>query len=92
MGEQEWYFFSPRERRYPNGIRPKRSTEDGYWKVSGSDKKIYSKGSIIGRWNTLVFYKGKAPNGKRTNWIMREYRVEGPSREKTSARDMTVSN
>ncbi|XP_054797608.1 NAC transcription factor 29-like [Prosopis cineraria] len=90
--EKEWYFFSPRERKYPNGVRPKRSTKDGYWKVSGSDRLIYSKGMIVGKWNTLVYYRGKAPTGTKTNWIMREYKLAQHSHKRTGAFDMMLEN
>ncbi|RDX88633.1 NAC domain-containing protein 2 [Mucuna pruriens] len=73
-GEKEWYFFTPRERKYPNGSRPNRSAGTGYWKATGADKPV-GKPKPVGIKKALVFYSGKAPKGEKTNWIMHEYRL-----------------
>ncbi|KAE9585213.1 hypothetical protein Lal_00018321 [Lupinus albus] len=75
FGEKEWYFFSPRDRKYPNGCRPNRVAGSGYWKATGTDKMISSEGRKVGIKKALVFYVGKAPKGTKTNWIMHEYRL-----------------
>lgn len=75
--EQERYFFSTREAKYPNGNRSNRATGSGYWKATGIDKQIAtSRGNhVVGMKKTLVFYRGKPPHGSRTDWIMHEYRL-----------------
>ncbi|GAV86163.1 NAM domain-containing protein [Cephalotus follicularis] len=85
--EKEWYFFSPRDRKYPNGARPNRAAASGYWKATGTDKVIVASpagaaGSAggglqenIGVKKALVFYSGRPPKGVKTNWIMHEYRL-----------------
>ncbi|CAN4102861.1 unnamed protein product [Withania somnifera] len=75
FGEKEWYFFSPRDRKYPNGSRPNRVAGSGYWKATGTDKPIITEGRKVGIKKALVFYIGKAPKGNKTNWIMHEYRL-----------------
>lgn len=76
IGEKEWFFYVPRDRKYRNGDRPNRVTTSGYWKATGADRMIRAEGSRpIGLKKTLVFYYGKAPKGVRTCWIMNEYRL-----------------
>lgn len=78
IGEREWYFFVPRDRKHGNGGRPNRTTETGFWKATGSDRKILSLSDpkkIIGLRKTLVFYMGRAPRGSKTDWVMNEYRL-----------------
>ncbi|XP_065881235.1 NAC domain-containing protein 2-like [Euphorbia lathyris] len=87
-GEKEWYFFSPRDRKYPNGSRPNRAAGSGYWKATGADKPI-GQPKPVGIKKALVFYAGKAPRGEKTNWIMHEYRladVDRSIRKKNSLR------
>ncbi|KAJ6414293.1 hypothetical protein OIU84_006999 [Salix udensis] len=79
MGEREWYFFSLRDRKYPTGLRTNRATGAGYWKATGKDREVYSasSGAMLGLKKTLVFYKGRAPRGEKTKWVMHEYRLDG---------------
>ncbi|KAF9682224.1 hypothetical protein SADUNF_Sadunf05G0086400 [Salix dunnii] len=74
--QNEWYFFSHKDKKYPTGTRTNRATMAGFWKATGRDKAVYDKIKLIGMRKTLVFYKGRAPNGQKTDWIMHEYRLE----------------
>ncbi|CAK9183760.1 unnamed protein product [Ilex paraguariensis] len=76
-GEKEWYFYCPRDRKYRNSARPNRVTGAGFWKATGTDRPIYSVESskCIGLKKSLVFYKGRAAKGIKTDWMMHEFRL-----------------
>ncbi|KAL5216070.1 hypothetical protein ABZP36_007471 [Zizania latifolia] len=74
--QNEWYFFSHKDKKYPTGTRTNRATTAGFWKATGRDKPIYVKNCLVGMRKTLVFYRGRAPNGQKLDWIMHEYRLE----------------
>ncbi|KAG8366343.1 hypothetical protein BUALT_Bualt17G0070000 [Buddleja alternifolia] len=80
-GEKEWYFYCPRDRKYRNSARPNRVTGAGFWKATGTDRPIYSsEGSkCIGLKKSLVFYKGRAAKGTKTDWMMHEFRLPSVS-------------
>ncbi|KAM7528958.1 hypothetical protein LguiB_032368 [Lonicera macranthoides] len=93
LGEKEWFFFTPRDRKYKNGIRPNRAAGNGYWKATGTDKIIRYNGNVVGCRKALVFYEGKPPKGDKTNWIMHEYRISDPPvHTRRNANDMRLDD
>ncbi|OMO55592.1 No apical meristem (NAM) protein [Corchorus olitorius] len=95
--ETEWYFFTSREKKYPNGKRPNRAAaqKTGYWKPTGVDTPIRNgSGHLVGQKKTLDYYQGSHPTGKKTNWKMHEYKlIDDPSRAIVRVKgDMTLDD
>ncbi|KAG2300605.1 hypothetical protein Bca52824_037077 [Brassica carinata] len=65
--DQEWFFFCALEKKHNSHTVINRATKTGYWKKTG----------LISVVKSLVFYKGRAPKGNRTNWIIHEYHLVG---------------
>ncbi|XP_027343654.1 transcription factor JUNGBRUNNEN 1-like [Abrus precatorius] len=78
FGDKEWYFFCIRGRKYRNSVRPNRVTRSGFWKATGIDKSIYcvkEPHECIGLKKSLVYYRGSAGKGTKTDWMMHEFRL-----------------
>nr|AOC59212.1 NAC transcription factor 32 [Haloxylon ammodendron] len=80
----EWYFFSALDRKYGNGSKTNRATNEGYWKTTGKDRPVYHNSKVVGMKKTLVYHRGRAPRGLRTNWVMHEYKLSDEVIEKAS--------
>ncbi|KAI3439223.1 uncharacterized protein J3R85_004939 [Psidium guajava] len=77
FNSKELFLYCCVKRKYLNSKRPDRTTVAGYWKVTGKKRRIMSEDTNehIGIKKTLVFYTGRVPKGKRTNWVMHEYHL-----------------
>ncbi|CAH2075737.1 unnamed protein product [Thlaspi arvense] len=73
---EQWFFFIPRQERELRGGRPNRLTTSGYWKAAGSPSYVYaSDNRAIGVKRSMVFYLGRFPTGRKTEWKMNEYQA-----------------
>ncbi|KAJ0805581.1 putative transcription factor NAM family [Helianthus annuus] len=75
-GDLEWYFFCPKSKKDSGGVRANRATETGFWKGTGKDRYVEYRGRTVATIKTLVFYLGRAKDGKRTDWVLHEYRMD----------------
>lgn len=70
---QLWYM--------PDGIgyfissEVKKDTELGSWKSKGDPYEIFPNSDITGWRTTLEFFEGQAPEERRTDWVMQEYKI-----------------
>ncbi|KAL6543010.1 hypothetical protein OROHE_010530 [Orobanche hederae] len=96
VGDKEWYFFCKRGRKYKNSIRPNRVTGSGFWKATGIDKPIYSssgegRGDCIGLKKSLVYYRGFAGKGTKTDWMMHEFRLPPDGHDKSTKHNINTT-
>ncbi|KAJ8643029.1 hypothetical protein MRB53_004777 [Persea americana] len=63
------YFFNSRDAK-SKGIRV---TDVGYWQ---ENRSTFTGSSNVGMITSLEFYKGQAPHGDRTDWMMLEYTID----------------
>ncbi|GMI75955.1 hypothetical protein HRI_001264700 [Hibiscus trionum] len=66
--DQVWYFFS----RRGDDKRVKRTTDTGFWKVTGKTRNVKGKKGCAEK-KSLVFYEGRFSNAKWTPWVIHEY-------------------
>ncbi|KAJ9538294.1 hypothetical protein OSB04_031027 [Centaurea solstitialis] len=75
--ENTWYFLTSRERRYPKGKRPKRSTKGfGRWKASQKYTTVCDRQMVVGYKRNLAFHDEK---DDKTEWLMHEYTTDDPT-------------
>ncbi|KAL6138111.1 hypothetical protein ACLB2K_063397 [Fragaria x ananassa] len=102
-GEREWYFFTPRERKYLHGSLPNRTQRsgNGFWKVTGKDEVITSAtGERIRLKNTVDYFEGTHSENQKAKWKMHEYRLKksesdeeiAPSNNEKAQRDMKLDD
>ncbi|XP_024973005.1 NAC domain-containing protein 83-like [Cynara cardunculus var. scolymus] len=60
-----WYFCSC----------VKKDAKCGFWVETGDACEVVSNSTILGSRTTLQFYEGQAPYGRKTDWVMQEYRI-----------------
>ncbi|KAK4716536.1 hypothetical protein R3W88_014874 [Solanum pinnatisectum] len=91
--DKEMYYFCMRGRKYKNSVRPNRVTKSGFWKATGIDKPVYSSTTqciIIGLKKCLVYYRGSAGKGTKTEWMMHEFRLPPTSNTNHQAEVWTL--
>ncbi|XP_028752248.1 NAC transcription factor 29-like [Neltuma alba] len=73
--DSECFFFSPPDYKYAKSTRWNRTTSCGSWKFTGRERNIREQGTnnVIGIKRILVFYEGRPPRARKTNWVIHEY-------------------
>ncbi|XP_019153081.1 PREDICTED: uncharacterized protein LOC109149640 isoform X3 [Ipomoea nil] len=76
-----------------NSTGPKETEDGGFWAVKGDACEIFENPDIKGWRTNLEFFKGRAPYGLKTEWVMQEYSItrKGAHKDTQKTKSNTVS-
>ncbi|CAI0557105.1 unnamed protein product [Linum tenue] len=81
-GDRQWFFFSPRDHKYPNGGRGNRGTAQGYWKATGKDRGRAPTGErtdwVMHEYTLDEEELKRCPNVKDYYALYKVYKKSGP--------------
>ncbi|XP_037482341.1 uncharacterized protein LOC119361062 [Triticum dicoccoides] len=74
--DNNWFFLTSRTRKYVNGGRPARSTDDGRgrWKASTGTTEVVGA-TVTYKESGLAYHEGPIKTEKKTKWLMHELTV-----------------
>lgn len=84
--DEALYFFTSMKKKVETGSRPNRVVAGkGYWKSTCGDKDIICcEHGVVGQTKALTYQSmpsnGTAKDGKKTNWIMHEFKLKNDSK------------
>ncbi|PWA49704.1 NAC domain-containing protein [Artemisia annua] len=89
--ENNWYFLTWMERKYPNGSHPNRQTRNsGRWKASQACAAVKDVSNrVVGSRLSLAYFDEKE---RKTPWLMHEYTTKNPNISKESQKHNTDKN
>ncbi|GMH27371.1 hypothetical protein Nepgr_029214 [Nepenthes gracilis] len=78
IGRESVVFLQCGDGKYRTGMGTNRATGAGYSIGTGKDRGVHGHcdGVLLGM-KMLMFYRGRGPGGVKTEWVMREYRLDG---------------
>ncbi|CAI8592482.1 unnamed protein product [Vicia faba] len=76
FGEEEWFFFSPRDRKYPNGLRPNRTAASGRPPKGGKTDWIMNEYRLVDTTMKSFRLKGSM---RLDDWVLCRVRHRGYS-------------